>query len=319
MERVRLMCWCRESVGGMHLPAFAAAEAGLFAAQGIEVEFVEGDVSPDWSLRGLSQSVKALGAADADFALTSVAYLIAAQTDAGGHLPARFAAISHQRNPIVAVVREDSEFQEPADLPRARAAKWCFPWLTQEYVGTLARMGHGRATVVESAGSLDLETLGGMNRALRDGDVDVIPTWMEMSPYHREARHRDAGFPTRVIPLDIDVYTTGLLAADRLPADLIARVRDAFVAGYDVQREDPEPGIAAFRRGSPSISDEHIRINWALFEPNAFDGGRPGAMDAERWEQTIDYTAATHSLSGFAGEEIYRPELLAPALELAPA
>ncbi|MDQ6749910.1 MAG: ABC transporter substrate-binding protein [Actinomycetota bacterium] len=303
----------------MHLPAFAAVEAGLFAEQGIEVEFVGGGPIPDWTLRGLSQRIKAVGAGEADFALTSVAYLFAAQTEMGGYLPARFAAVSHQRNPIVAVVRDDAEFREPADLPQARAAKWCFPWFTQEYVGTLARMGLGRATVVESSGSLDLETLGGMNRALRDREVDVIPVWMDMTPYHREACHRDAGFPTRVISLDTDVYTTGLLAADRLPRDLVARMRDAFVAGYDVQREDPEPGIAAFRRRFPSISDEHIRANWALFEPNAFDGDRPGFMDAERWEETIDYTAATHGLSAFSGEEIYRPELLAPALELAPA
>ncbi len=319
MDRVRLMCWCRSCVGGMHLPAFAAVEAGLFAEQGIEVEFVSGGAIPDWTLSGLSQRVKGVAAGEADFALTSVAYLFAAQAEEGGYLPARFAAVAHQRNPITAVVREDSEFREPADLPRARAAKWCFPWFTQEYVGTLARMGLGRATVVESEGSLDLETLGGMNRALRDGDVDVIPVWMDMTPYHREACHRDAGFATRVIPLDIEVYTTGLLAADRLPEDLVARMRDAFVAGYDVQREDPEPGIAAFRRRFPSISDEHIRTNWALFAPNAFDGDRPGAMDAERWRETIDYTAATHGLPAYAGERIYRPELLAPALELAAA
>lgn len=319
MDRVRLMCWCRSCVGGMHLPAFAAAEAGLFAEQGIEVEFVSGGAIPDWTLSGLSQRVKQVAAGDADFALTSVAYLACAQAEEGGRLTARFAAVSHQRNPIAAVVREDSDIHEPADLPRARAAKWCFPWFTQEYVGTLARMGLGRATVVESAGDVDLETMGGMNRALRDGAVDVIPVWMDMTPYHRKAEFRDAGFPTRVIPLDAEVYTTGLLAADRLPLDLVVRMRDAFVAGYDVQREDPEPGLAAFRRRFPTISDEHIRANWALFEPYAFDGPPPGSMDAERWLDTIDYTASTHGLPRFSAESMYRPELLAPALEPAPA
>jgi len=319
MDRVRVMGWCRSCVGAMHLPAFAAMEAGLFADQGIEVEFVEGPAIPDWTLRGLSQRVKTVGEGGAEFALTSVAYLFSAQAEMGGRLPARFAAVAHQRNPIVAVVREDSEFHEPADLPRARAAIWTFPWFTQEYVGTLARMGFGRARTVGSSESLDLVSLGGMNRALRDGEIDVIPTWMDMTPYHREPGHRDAGFPTRVIPLDIDVYTTGLLAADRLPLELVARMRDAIVAGYDVQREDPEPGIAAFRRRFPRISDQHIRTNWALFEPNAFDGDRPGAMDAERWEETIDYTAVTHGLPAFPGEQIHRPELLAPTREPVPA
>ncbi len=319
MDRVRLMCWCTSCVGGAHLPAFAAAEGGLFAEQGIEVEFVRAAAAPDWTLRGLSARVNAVVAGDAEFALTSVAYLVSAQTDAGGCMPARFVAVSHQRNPIAAVVRADSDFEYPADLPNARAALWCLPWFTQEYVGTLAHLGLGHATVVGSSGGVDLDTLGGMNRALRDGDVDVLPVWMDMTPYHREARFTDAGFPTRVIPLDVDVYTTGLLAADRLPLELVTRMRDAFTAGYELQREDPEPGIAAFRRRFPDISDEHIRRNWALFEPNAFDGVPPGSMDAERWQETIGYTAATHGLSVFPAETLYRPELLSPALELASA
>ncbi len=207
MERVRLMCWCRSCVGGAHLPAFAAAEAGLFAEQGLEVGFVGAPAAPDWTLRGLASRLGAVAVGDADFALTSIAFLVSAQTEAGGGFPARFVAVSHQRNPIAAVVRDDSDIQEPADLPSARAARWCFPWFTQEYVGALAHMGLGRATVVGSSDGVDLETLGGMNRALGGGGVDAIPVWMDMTPYHREARFTDAGFPTRVIPLDIEVYT----------------------------------------------------------------------------------------------------------------
>ena len=315
MERVRVMCWCTSCVGGAHLPAFAAAEAGVFAEHGLEVEFVDAAAAPDWTLRGLSARVKAIAAGEADFALTSIAFLFSAQAEMGGALPARFCSVAHQRNPIAAVVRADSAIHGPADLPGARAAWWCLPWFTQEYIGTLAQMGLGPTRIVKSSGTVDLETTGGMNRALRDGDIDVIPTWMDMTPYHREPRFTDAGFPTRVIPLDIDVYTTGLLAADRLPLELVVRVRDAVVAGYELQRTDPEPGIAAFRRRFPRITDEHIRANWALFEPNAFDGEAPGSMDAERWRETVAYTAATHGLPAFAPETIYRPELLAPARE----
>jgi len=299
----------------MHLPAFAAAEAGLFAEQGLEVEFVGGPPIPDMTLRGLSQRVNAVAEGHADFALTAVAYLLCAQTDAGATVAARFAAVAHQRNPIAAVVREDAHIHEPADLRGARAARWSIPWFTQEYVGTLERMGLPGAKVTVTSASADLETQRGLNRALRDGKIDVIPTWMDMTPYHREPEFTDAGFPTRVIPLDIDVYSTGLLAADRLPLDLVARMRDAFVAGYEVQRDDPEPGIAAFRRRFPSISETHIRRNWALFESYAFDRARPGSMDAARWQATIDHTAATHGLSVFPPQTLYRPELLTPALE----
>jgi len=96
-------------------------------------------------------------------------------------------------------------------------------------------------------------------------------------------------------------------------------MRDAFVAGYELQLERPELGIAAFRRRFPDISERHVRDSWSLFEPYAFHGGAPGAMHADRWETTIEHTAATHGLSPLAPERVYRPELLAPAIEYAPA
>ncbi len=302
MDRVRLMGWCRTCVSGMHLPAFAAAEGGLFAEQGIEVEYVGCTRAPDYSLQGFTARPKAVAAGDADFALSSVAYLLAAQTELGGRLPVRFAAVAHQRNPIVGIVREGWGLQEPQDLPGARAASWSIPWFTQEYAGALAHMGLGSPEIVERSEGLD--------GALGRGEIDVIPTWMDMTLYHHQA-----DFPIQTIPLDIEVYTTGLLAADRVPLELVSRFRDAWVAGFELQLEQPELGIAAFRRQYPDVSEEHVRANWAVFEPYAVDGVvAPGSMDSERWSETIDYTATTHGLSVFDGERLYRPELLAPAL-----
>ncbi|MDQ3647383.1 MAG: ABC transporter substrate-binding protein [Actinomycetota bacterium] len=297
MDRVRLMGWCSTCVPGLQLPAFAAIEGGLFAEHGLEVEFVGCASAPDYSLRGFTVRPKAVAAGDADFALSGVAYLLAAQTDAHGRLPVRFAAISHQRNPISAVVHAASDFTDPEDLQGARAARWNMPWFTAEYAGAMAYMGLEPPVTVDRSKDLDL--------ALGRGEIDVIPTWMDMTLHHHTA-----GSPIRVIPLDIDVYTTGLIAADRLPLELVARMRDAFVAGYQLQQEQPELGIAAFRRSFPHVSEDHVRANWALFEPNAFDGGRPGSMDADRWRRTIEYTAATHGLSVFAGDRLYRPELV---------
>ncbi|MEJ7893396.1 MAG: ABC transporter substrate-binding protein [Solirubrobacteraceae bacterium] len=305
MERVRLMGWCRTCVPGLQLPAFAAAEAGLFAEQGIEVEFVGCTPAPDYTLSGFTARPKAVAAGDADFALSAVAYLLAAQTELGGRLPVRFAAISHQRNPITAIVRADSDLHEPEDLPGRRAARWSIPWFTREYAGALAYLGLGAPDVVDMCDDIDA--------ALARGEIDVMPTWMDMTLYHRIPE-----FPIRTIALDIDVYTTGLIAADRLPLDLVTRVRDAFVAGYELQRDQPELGIAGLRRHFPEVSEDHIRNNWALFEPYAFDGA-PGSMDANRWEATIEYTAVTHGLSVVAGERFYRPELLTPALSAAVA
>ena len=305
MERVRLMCWCRSCVSGLHLPAFAAAEGGLFAEQGLEVEFVDCARAPDWTLRGFTARPKAVAAGEADFALSSVAYLLAAQTEAEGRLPVRFAAISHQRNPIAAIVRDDSDLEEPADLPGSRAARTGIPWYAQEYSGALERMSLGPVVIVDTPDP---------DAALGRGEVDVIPTWVDMILNHV---HND--FAVRAVPLDIEVYSTGLVAADRLPLELVTRMRDAFAAGYELQRQQPELGMAAFRRRFPDISEQRIRASWSLFEPYAFGAAMPGSMDADRWQATIDHTAATHGLAVFAGEQIYRPELLAPALELTPA
>ena len=302
MQRVRLMTWCSSCVSGMHLPAFAAAESGLFAEQGLEVEFVSPAPFVDYSLSGLAARINAVADGDADFALTSVIYLLAMQSEAGGRLPVRFAATSHQRNPIVGVVRADSGLLSPEDLAGARAARWTIPWYAQEYAGALDHLGLGAPVIVDTPGDLD--------QALGSGEVDVIPTWMDMTLYHR-----DVGFDVRVIALDIPVYTTGLVAADRLPTEVVRRMRDALVAGHDLQREQPELGLASFRRRFPNVSEEHARANWALYEPYAFDGVAPGTMNADRWQDTIAYASRTHGLSPFPGERLYRPELLTRALE----
>jgi len=289
----------------VHLPAFAAAEGGLFAEQELEVEFVGCARAPEWTLDGFTVRPKAVGSGEVDFGLTSVAYVLAAQTQLDGRLGARFAAMSHQRNPIAAIVRDDSAFESPADLQGARAARWSIPWFAQEYAGALSYMGLDPAVIVDSEKP---------DAQLERGEIDVIPTWVDMT-----LNHVDKGYAVRPIGLDIETYATGLLAADRLPLEIVTRMRDAFVAGYQLQLEQPEFAIAAFRRRFPDITEQHVRDSWALFEPYAFDGGAPGAMHADRWQTTIAHTAATHGLSPFPAERVYRPELLAPALEYAPA
>lgn len=303
MERVRLMTWCRNCVSGVHLPAFAAAEGGLFAEQELDVEFVGCVRAPEWTLPGFAMRPKAVGSGEVDFALTSVAYVLAAQTELDGRLGARFAAVSHQRNPIAAIVRDDSGLECPADLQGSRAARWSMPWFAQEYAGAMSYMGLDPSVIVDSPNP---------DAQLERGEIDAIPAWVDMT-----LNHGGKGYAVRPIGLDIETYSTGLLAADRLPLELVTRMRDAFLAGYELQLERPQLGITAFRRLFPNISERHIRASWSLFEPYAFDGGAPGEMHADRWETTIEHTAATHGLSPLAGERVYRPELLAPAVEYA--
>ena len=306
MRRVRLMTWCPRSVSALHLPAFAAAEAGLFAEHGIQVQFVPATRSPDYSLAGFTARVKAVAADDADLALTAVVYLLAAQTEVRGRLPVRFAAVGHQSNSIVGVVREDSGLNTPEDLAGARTARWGMPWFAQEYAGALEHLGVAAPALIDWPGDLDA--------ALGSGAVDVLPVWMDdtTQPLLQGMllQHRGVGFRVRAIPLNVPVYTTGLVASDRLPAEIVRSVRDAYVAGCELQRRQPELGLAGFRRCFPSVSEAHARVNWELFESYAFDGVPPGTMEVDRWRRTIAYTAKAHGLSILPGEQMYRPELL---------
>jgi len=306
MEPIRLMCWCRSCVSGVHLPAFAAAEGGLFAQQGIEVEFVECVPARGQGLRGYAVTLEALAAGVADFALSSVAYLLAGQTEARASLGCRFVAVFHQRNPIAGLVAADSDLREPDDLVGRRTAGRDGGWFAQELEGALAYLELGPPVVVKP-------TAAEYPAALQQGEIEVIPGWIDMTASYA------GSFPIRAIPLDIDVYATGLVAADRLPLELVTRMRDALSGGYELQRERPEIGVAAFRRRFPHISERHLRTAWSVLEPYAFDGVRPCSMDAMHWKTTIDYTAATHGLSVVPAERLYRPELLEPARELSPA
>ncbi len=312
VESIRLMMWCRTCLSGLHLPAFAAAEGGLFADRGIEIEFVNCVHAADFSLRGFATRPRAVAAGMADFALTSVAYVLAAQTAAGGHLPVRFAAVCHQRSPLCGIVR-GTDASSSTYLGGRRTARWRMPWFAQEYIGALEHLDIRAAAIVDMAEHSE-GTLARVGGALGRGDIDVIPTWIDMA-FH----HDDVGFSIRAIPLDIAVYTTGLVAADRLAPQVISAVRDAYVAGYYLQVEQPELGIAGLRRRFPDVSEAHLIASWSRFAPYAFDTVAPGTMDARRWEETIAYTARTHGLSVLPGDRLYRPELLTPPSELSPA
>lgn len=304
-DRVRLMLWCSTCVAGPHLPAFAAAEAGLFAAQEIDVELTPIVRAPDRTLRGLSERVKAVADGRADAAFTSIAYFLSAQSEAGGALPARFAAVCHRRSQIAALVAAESGIDQPAHLAGRLATARTFPWIVHEYEAALERLG------IDASMISDAPRDGDPSEALARGEIEVIPTIIDMLPVHART-----GGPQRAIPLDIEVYGSGLVAAARLPLELVQRLLDAVGEGFELQRAQPQVGIEAYRRRFPRISDEHVRSSWSIFERYASAGPGLGAMDAERWQATIDYTSAVHGLPAVAPESVYRPELLAPAMNV---
>ncbi len=299
-DRVRVMLWCSTCVAGPHLPAFAAGEAGLFAERDLDVDLIPIVAAPDRTLRGLSERVRAVADGRADVGFTSIAYFLSAQSEAGGALPVRFAAVCHQRSPIAALVAANSDLQRPADLAGRRATTRTLPWFVREYESALNRLGVGASVGVDDP------RVGDPAGALARGEIDVIPTIIDMLPVHART-----GGPQRAIPLDIEVYGSGLVATERLPPEVVQRLLDALGAGFDLQRAQPEVGIGAYRRRFPQISDEHVRSSWSIFERYASVGPGLGAMTAERWQTTIDYTTAVHGLPAVASDTVYRPELLA--------
>ncbi len=297
-DRVRVMLWCSTCVAGPHLPAFAADAAGLFAESELDVELIPIIRAPDSSLRGLSERVRAVADGRADVAFTSVAYFLSAQSEARGALPARFVAVSHQRSQLAALVAADSELERPADLARRLTSARTFPWIVREYESALETLG------VEAPVTIAGPAQRRPSEALERGEVDALPTLIDMLPMHASS-----GAPQRAIALDLPVYGSGLVAAERLSLELVERLTGALRAGFALQRERPALGIAAYRRRFPQISEEHVRSSWSIYERYALAGSRPGAMDAESWQATIDYTSAVHRLPAVSPECVYRPEL----------
>lgn len=277
---------------------------GLFAQYGLDVEFVNAPPGRDLSLSGLSLRVPALAAGAAEFGVSTVPYLMAAQAEAGGTLPVRFISVFHQRHPVSAVVGEDSPLRSPSDLAGRRTAAHTLPWFVAEYEYALAATGMGPAEFVQTEGR---DYGAGL---LATGEVDVVPTWADTLPVVR----RTAGFAVRAIPLGIGAYASGVIAADRVPTDVASRMRDALAAALELQRQQPELGVQAYRARFPQIPVDDIRLSWSSFVRHGWGDHPAGSMEEGTWDRTVAITAAAHSLPRAAPESLYRRDLLPDVL-----
>lgn len=296
MDRVRVMLWCTTCVPGMQLPLFAAWTGGLFDAQGLTVEFLDPVRPRDLSLRGLSVRVAALAAGVCDIAVTGISYLLAAQAEAGTSVGARFVAALHQRSPIAGIVAESSDVSEPFDLAGKSIAGHGLSWMVQEYQGAMLRAGFDPGPVVETDG------WGYGARSLTRGDVAVIPAWVDTVA----GIQSNAGSTMRAVPLEVEVYASGLLAADRVPTDVVARFLTALAGGMALQRVQPETGVHAYHCRYPQVTKEYLRLAWALYVPNAVTCEDP--LLAGRWEASAAFYAAVHNLPVPSTEDVCRTE-----------
>jgi hypothetical protein len=103
--------------------------------------------------------------------------------------------------------------------------------LVAEYQASLGWLGLGPSVVIPM-GYADAP------RALATGAADAVADFVDLLPRVR----RQAGASVRAIPFDLDVHASGLVAADRLPGELVARMREAIVAALEHQRRERGPG-----------------------------------------------------------------------------
>jgi NitT/TauT family transport system substrate-binding protein len=286
---VRLSFYCTTCLPGYHLPYLAAAASGLFADFGFDVELLDPEGGP--------ANVQRVADGGADFCLTSVAHYLNARARYGD-LPARFAAIVVQRSPMAALVAAGSSIATPADLSGRRLGGPAAGGMVLEYQAALDRLGLGRSELVD----LDYREAW---TALAEGRVDAVADYVDIQP----RLQRLSGIDVRAVPFGLDVYSSGLVAADRLPDERVTDMRAALVAALEAQRAAPEAGVDALVRRYPEIEPAAALEGWSLVEPYIFTDVPAGSMDPERWADTVAFSASAHGIAAPDPQSVYRPEL----------
>lgn len=263
--------------------------SGLFADHGLDVEVLEPAPGPE--------NVVRVAEGGAEFCLTSVSHYLTARARAGD-LGARFAAVIVQRSPMAALVPADSPIAAPAHLPGRRLGGPPEGGLVAEYGAALAHLGLGPPVLVPMA-------YADAPPALARGEIDAVADFVDLLPRVRG----QAGIAVRAVPFGIEVYASGLVAADTLPDEVVGTMREAVAQALERQRRDPGAGLGELRRRYPGVDPADALEGWSLAEPNIFSGAEPRSMDPGRWEATVTYAAAAHALPAPPPEAVYRPEL----------
>ena len=216
-----------------------------------------------------------------------------------GDLAARFVSVVVRRSPMCAFVPAASALTSPADLAGRRLGGPSGSRLVAEFRSGMAALGLAEPELVPLDYSLAPATMA-------SGDVDMVCDFVDLLPRVR----RQAGVAVRAVPLGLEVYSSGLVAGDRLADDVVTRMQSAVAAALERQREDPEGGLDELARRYPDADPLEALEGWSLAEPNIFTGPVPGSSDPDTWARTIIHLAGAHGLPVPEPETVYRPELV---------
>jgi NitT/TauT family transport system substrate-binding protein len=239
-----------------------------------------------------------VAAGGADFCLTSVTHYLTARAQSG-ELAARFVSVVVRRSPMAALVAADSTLTTPADLAGRRLGGPAQSRLVAEFNAAMAELGLAPPELVVLDYAL-------APAAMARGEVDMVCDFVDLLPRVR----RQSGIAVRAVPLGLDVYSSGLVAADRLPDELVVRMQAAIAAALEHQRQDPAGGLDELARRYPDADPLEALEGWALAEPNIFTGPPAGSSDPATWARTIAHIAGAHGLPAPEPETVYRPSLV---------
>lgn len=291
-DRVRLSLFCPTCLPGYHLPFFTGVASGIFAEHGLVVDILDPPPPPG------STNSHRVATGGAEFGLTGVTYFLFARKEAGDGLAARFVSVIHQRSPLGAIVADDSDIEGIADLPGRRIGRGALTgWLADECGQVLADRGLGAPVYV------DLPH-GDAPYALGRGEIDACATMVDTIG----GIAVKGGLAVRGIELGLDLYSSGLIASDSVPSEVVGRMRAAVTAAFEAQRSDPDSAVAEFCERFPDVAPPVARAGWDLLQPFAAVDAGTGAMRRARWATTIDWVSRVHSLPAVDPEQVYRPE-----------
>lgn len=219
---------------------------------------------------------------EADFSLSRVAAFLAAAPVA-----ARYVSVLVRRSPICAFVPASSAIERPDQLSGRRVAGAV--WAMAELTGAMSWLDLAPALVVPMSRTSGGGLLQEACAMLAADRVDMVADFEDLLP--RARRH--AAMDVRSVPLGADVYSSGLVAGDGVPDELVGRVCAAVVAAFDRQRRHPALGLPELLARCPRVVPADALEGWQLVEPRIFAGDRPGSMTAEGWAATLAYAGST--------------------------
>lgn len=303
--RVTLCTSCTGCLPGYHLPYFAAAANGIFAAHGIDLEIV----TPPSTLL---DSVRAVADGRFDCCLNNVHWFLQAKNhDAALKAKYVFMVVPSSHLAVFAIDGRRASHGRPiesfADLDGASFIR--SPGFTYhaEYFALLDRLGLETGDVVEAPYPAAT--------ALCSGEGDVTANWVDLLPdFEAAARHHDVKL--RVLPFaeaGLNVYGSGIVAGPSLVESrpqmlrrLVAAVKEALIT----TRQDPAAAVQAARRCSPALDLERASGGWSAIQPVIFGAGQAdvsGAMNEAIWRATIAHHAAAYGTHLIEPEAAFDP------------